>query len=113
MRNLEIVGKRVADLRTKNKFKQSQIAEFLNVDQSYISKCEKNERKFSMEVLEKISNLFGCPMEYFTEEESQYEPMPFALRAKSIEREDLEAISTINKLALNMKFMEDTIQEAK
>lgn len=113
MRNMEIVGKKVAELRIRNEFKQSQIADFLNVDQSYISKCEKNERNFSLEALEKISDLFGCPLEYFTDEESKYEPMPFALRAKSIEKEDLEVISTINKLALNMRFMEDIIQGGK
>lgn len=105
----EIISKKVADLRKQNDFTQKQIAEFLNVDQSYISKYEKNERNLSLEILEKISNLFGCPIEYFIDEESEYKPMPFALRAKSIEKEDLEAISIINKLALNMRFMENII----
>ncbi|HAT4272735.1 helix-turn-helix domain-containing protein [Clostridium perfringens] len=110
---IDIVGNKVASLRKKNKLTQKQIADFLNVDQSYISKCESNERSFTLEILEKISNLFGCPLEYFTNLESKYEPMPFALRAKNIQNEDLEAISKINKLALNMKFMEKIIQEEK
>ncbi len=40
---IDIVGNKVASLRKKNKLTQKQIADFLNVDQSYISKCESNE----------------------------------------------------------------------
>ena len=111
MIKLEVVSKKFADLRTSNGFTQKQIAEYLGVDQSYISKCEKNERQFSLEILEKASNLFGCSIDYFTNEESKFTPMPFALRAKDIEVEDLEAISIINKLALNLRFMEKTLKE--
>lgn len=113
MNNKELVAKRFSELRNRSGFTQKQVAAFLGVDQSYISKCEKNERQFTLDILEKISNLFGCPMDYFTNEESEFKPMPFALRAKSIGVEDFEVISNINKLALNMRYMKSIIQEAK
>ena len=65
MLNFELIGKRFNELREKSGFTQSQIAEYLSVDQSYISKCEKNERQFSTDVLEKAAELFGCTMNYF------------------------------------------------
>lgn len=41
MLNFDLVGKRFSELRNRSGFTQSMIAEYLDVDQSYISKCEK------------------------------------------------------------------------
>jgi len=110
MLNFELVGKRFNELRVNSGFTQSQLAKYLQVDQSYISKCEKNERQFSVDVLEKAANLFGCSIDYFTNEDSKYSPMPIALRAKSVTTEDLETIAAMNKIALNLRYMEDLLK---
>ena len=110
MLNFELIGKRFSELRKINGFTQSQIAEYLDVDQSYISKCEKNERQFSTDVLEKTAELFGCTMEYFVNESSEFIPMPIALRAKSVDEEDLKSIAAMNKIALNLRFMEGLLE---
>ena len=60
------IGERFNELRNKSGLTQSQIADFLKVDQSYISKCEKSERQFSIDILEKAAALFGCPIEYLS-----------------------------------------------
>ena len=105
MLNFGLVGKKVKELRDQYGLNQSQLAEYLKVDQSYISKCEKGERQFSADMLEKVANLFGCSMAFFTSESAEYCPIPFALRANGIETADLEAIAVMNKLALNLRFM--------
>ena len=110
MLNFELVGKKVKDLRDQSGLNQSQLAEYLNVDQSYVSKCEKGERQFSADILEKITNLFGCSMEFFTSESSENLPIPFALRANGINAADLEAIAVMNKLALNLRFMSSLLK---
>ncbi len=110
MSNFELVGKRFNELRKMSGFTQSQIAEYLQVDQSYISKCEKNERQFSTDILEKAANLFGCSIEYFTNEDSAYSPMSVALRAKRVATEDLETIAAMNKIALNLRYMEELLK---
>mgnify|MGYP000882283934 FL=1 len=110
MLNFDLIGKRFSELRRKSGFTQSQIAEYLNVDQSYISKCEKNERQFSTDVFEKAAELFGCTMEYFVNESSEFVPMPITLRAKSVDVEDLKAIAAMNKIALNLRFMEGLLE---
>ena len=109
MLNFELIGKRFSELRNRSGFTQSQLAEYLDVDQSYISKCEKNERQFSTDVLEKAAELFGCSMEYFVNESCGFVQMPIALRAKSITTEDLNTIAAMNKIALNLRFMEGAL----
>ncbi len=110
---LKSVGERFSELRNRSGLTQSQIADYLNVDQSYVSKYEKNERQFSVDILEKAAALFGCPIEYFTDETSEYAPMPIALRARSVTAEDLETIAAINKIALNLRFMEGLLEGGK
>ena len=105
MLNFEMVGKKVKELRDQYGLNQSQLAEYLKVDQSYISKCEKSERQFSSDMLEKLANLFGCSMAFFTSESVEHCPIPFALRANGIETADLEALAVMNKLALNLRYM--------
>ncbi len=110
MLNNEVIGKRFAKIREKCGFTQSQVAGYLQVNQSYISKCEKNERKFSIDILQKAANLFCCPIDYFTNEESKYTPLPTALRAESVKVEDLETIAAVNRIALNLRDMEELIR---
>jgi transcriptional regulator with XRE-family HTH domain len=110
MLNFELVAKRFSELRNRSGFTQSIIAEYLDVDQSYISKCEKGERQFSVDVLDKATELFGCTMDYFVNESSEFSQMPIALRAKSVTIEDLKTIAAINKIALNLRFMEGLLE---
>ena len=110
MLNLDLIGKRFSELRNISGLTQNQMAQYLDVDQSYISKCEKNERQFSADILEKAAELFGCPVEYFTDETSEFAPMTMALRAKSVTTGDLETIAAMNKIALNLRFMEGLLE---
>jgi len=110
MLNFELIGERFSELRKKSGFTQTQLSEYLDVDQSYISKCEKNERQFSADVLEKAAELFGCTMDYFVNESCEFVQIPIALRAKNITTEDLDTIAAMNKIALNLRFMEDLLE---
>jgi len=103
------LGDRFYEIREKSGFTQKQIAAYLQVDQSYISKCEKNQRQLSLDILEKAANLFGCPVDYFINEHIEYTPLPTALRADSIETEDLETIAAVNRIALNLRHMESLL----
>ncbi len=110
MLNFELIGERFSELRKRSGFTQTQLSEYLDVDQSYISKCEKNERQFSTDVLEKAAELFGCTMDYFVNESCEFVQIPIALRAKNITTEDLDTIAAMNKIALNLRFMEDLLE---
>ena len=58
-----IIGNNIKTLRDGMGFNQSNIARFLNVDQSLISKVEKGERILSADMLEKLASLFGVSVD--------------------------------------------------
>ena len=60
MATITDIGFKIKQLREKSKLNQTQLAVFLDVDQSYVSKCEKGERQLSLDSLEKLCNLFDC-----------------------------------------------------
>jgi transcriptional regulator with XRE-family HTH domain len=111
MKNINLVSKRFKELRESSNLTQAQIARFLNIDQSYVSKFEKGERKLSVDILEKMCSLFGCTLKYFENENEEYTPMSIAFRSNSLQNEDLETISSINKVALNIRFINSMLEE--
>ncbi len=108
--NFELIGNRFSELRKKNGFTQSQVAKYLEVDQSYISKSESNERQFSVDILEKAAELFGCTLRYFLNDTSEFEPITVASRTEKVEVQDLRTIAAMNKIALNLRFMDDLVE---
>lgn len=105
MENVNLASRRFKKLRESSNLTQAQIASFLNIDQSYVSKFEKGERKLSVDIMEKMCNLFGCTLKYFESEDEKYTPMSIAFRSNSLQNEDLETIAAINKVALNIRFI--------
>ncbi len=99
------IGEKVRRLREESKISQKQLALFLCIDQSMISKIESNERSPSIELLDKLSTLFGCPDDCFETDSECTSPLHFAFRANEISSEDFEAISAINRIALNLREM--------
>ena len=109
--NINIINERFSQLRKHSGFTQKQIADYLGVDQSYISKCEKNERQYSTDILEKAAVLFGCSMDCFVNETYEFIAMPIAFRAKALTPDDLDTLAAINTIALNLRFMEGLLEE--
>jgi len=111
MKNTNLISTRFKELRESSNLTQAQIARFLNIDQSYISKFEKGERNLSVDLLEKMCDLFGCTLKYFEDENEEYKPMSIAFRSSSLQNEDLETIVAINKVALNVRFINSMLGE--
>jgi len=105
------IGHKIKSLREKSKLSQIQIANFIGVDQSFISKCEKDERQLNIDSLEKLCNLFGCEMADLINKDTDMGTVNFAFRSSSIDNEDLVAISEINKIALNIQQMKKLLED--
>ncbi|WP_185903711.1 helix-turn-helix domain-containing protein [Hathewaya massiliensis] len=99
------ISENIKALREQSGFTQSNLAKYLNVDQSLISKFEKNERSLTSDMLDKLAALFGVTTESFCLESIPANRISFALRASEINEDDLETISAINRIALNSNFM--------
>jgi transcriptional regulator with XRE-family HTH domain len=99
------LGLQIKELREKSGFTQKNIANFLGVDQSLISKFEAGERPVSADMLDKMAALFSCSISAFEEPMEDIKALHFALRSSEICEADLKTISVINKIALNSIFM--------
>ena len=99
------IGTKLKSLRECSGFTQSNIARYLKVDQSLVSKFETGERSLTADMLEKLAVLYGVDLPAFYDAAVQVKPLTFALRASEINEEDLDVISAINSIALNCNFM--------
>lgn len=96
---------RLKELRKESKITQEQLAKYLNVDQSLVAKLENGSRSLNVSLIDKICSLFGCTEEYLLGESEEYIPLNFAFRSSGINEEDLESIAVINKIAMNLRYM--------
>lgn len=104
-----IAHERMKQLRKESKLTQEQLADYLEVDQSLITKLEKGTRTLNVDLIDKICNLFGCTEAYLMGESDAYIPLHFAFRANSITTEDLQSIAAVNKIAMNLRMMDEMI----
>lgn len=96
---------RLRELRKESKITQEQLAQFLGVDQSLITKLENGTRSLQSTMVDSICSLFGCTEEYLLGESDAYIPLNFAFRANRIGEEDLKSIAAVNRIAMNLRYM--------
>ncbi|MBQ6519925.1 MAG: helix-turn-helix transcriptional regulator [Anaerolineaceae bacterium] len=104
-------GKRLEQIRDAVGISQLQMASYLGVTQSFISRCEKGERQFSVDALEKICNLYGCTLQELESDKEIKPQFMFAFRANLLCDTDIEAIASINKIIINMEEMTTILED--
>ena len=102
---------RLKQLRKESKITQEQMAKYLGVDQTMITKIENGTRNLNVTLIEKICNLFGCSDAYLMGEDDAYIPLNFAFRSNGIQVDDLESIAAVNKIVLNIRYMNEKMGE--
>ena len=106
--NSAIIGENAKHAREANGFTQANIANFLKVDQSLISKFEKGERSIQSDMLERLANLYGYSISDFECEGGiPKQRMKVAYRSSGISSDDMEAIHDIRRIVMNLFFMAD------
>lgn len=109
MNNKDVIGRRICEIRKKFNYSQSSIASYLNVDQSLISLIEQGKRSITVDMLNKLTDLFGVPFETFDSDDWDSNKLNIAFRANKLSDDDMHAISDINRIALNCEFMQKII----
>lgn len=110
---METGNLRLKELRKESKLTQSQLAEYLSVDQSMITRLEDGSRSLNVSLIEKICRLFGCTESYLLGEDDAYVPLNFAFRSNGIQTEDLEGIAAVNKIVMNLRYMNEMIGDGQ
>lgn len=106
----KVIGNNVKLLRENSGITQSVLANYLEVDQSLISKYEKGERVITVEVLDKLASLFGVSPDELTSPSMKKSRVSFSFRASEISNDDLDAICAINRIVLNLDFMDKLLK---
>ena len=93
------------------KLSQAEVGAFLGIEQSHLSKIESGERTLSSVMLDRLSCLFGVPDADIVNGQVQERKMAFAFHKNELSADDLETISAINRIALNVAFMHSLLKE--
>ena len=99
-------------MREKAGLRQGQIADYLGVTQTFISKVETGERNLTVDQLESVVNLYGYSLAAFANMEADAHPIRFAFRAQDVSQEDLHVIADIGKIAINSRFMTKVLERS-
>ena len=99
------VGSRLKKIREDHEYSQRQIAEYLGIDQSNLSKIENNKRNLNLTLLDKICFLYNCTPEYLLGEQDFYKKQKIMF--KSGTDIDLEVIAKINQLSFHLKSLRE------
>lgn len=100
---------RLKQLRKESKITQEQLAKYLGVDQTMITKLENGTRSLNILLIEKICNLFGCSDTYLLGQDDTDTPFRLA-HPNGIQAKDLESIAVMNKIAMNIRYMNEMIE---
>jgi len=95
-----IIGKNLKQLRDFNRFSQDQVSEFLAIKRSTYSNYESGEREAPLDVLEKVSHLYGCDLHLILEENSDaiQEMLICTFRVDHLSESDLHEIANFKEI---------------
>lgn len=111
MVNLIEIGKRIKMLRDESNLTQAKVAAYLSLDQSMIAKIEKGERNITSDVIEKLSALFCCTVDYILFGEKQEQKCRISFRTGDLTSDDLKTLAIINKIVLNQFEMDELLMD--
>lgn len=110
---MKTIGEKLKQLRENSKLSQKQLSSYLNIDQSYLSKIESDERPVNVEILEKLAVLYGIELSDFDKQNIHSNQIKFSLRSKQIDSDDLKSIADINTIAANTALMAKLLKDLK
>ena len=97
------VGQRLKQLREEHSYSQTQVAEYLGIDQSNLSKIERGERNFKLSSLNKLCALYNCSQDYILCRSDEYDKSNIAFRTDG--KVDLNVIAIANETMNDLKML--------
>ena len=104
------IGTKLKLLRENANLTQKQIAKYLSIDRSLVSKIEKGECSINSDTLNQLSTLYGCPVSLLISNDASSPAFSQAFKAASLDFTEQQALSILNKIALN-QFTMDQLDE--
>ena len=99
------IGARMKTLRENMNLTPQAVSSYLDVPPKYLLDMEDGSKNINLSILNKLCALFGCSESYLLCKSEEFDHLKFALRKTSIEADDLEGISSMNRIYMNMKYL--------
>lgn len=103
------IGEKIKYIREMENMTQADVAKFLGVDQSMISKYENGERAISSDSLNKLATLFCCPVKTIITESCILPTEKVAFRTDTLTFEDNCILANVNAIILNQLEMDEVL----
>ncbi|SDB27424.1 helix-turn-helix domain-containing protein [Eubacterium oxidoreducens] len=107
--DFKLLGSNLKKIREFENMTQSDVARFLGIDQSMVSKYESGERIISSDSLEKLARLFCCPVKDLLTSNDVSPKGKLAFRTDGLTFEDNCILADINAIILNQIEMDEVL----
>jgi len=108
-----MLGRNIRALRKQSGLTQGRLARYLGITPTLVSRIERGVFPVTSDMLDKLSALFGVPVETFHQASIQANQVLFPLAYSKLDDEGLDAVSAINRIAMNLAFMARLSEEPK
>lgn len=102
---MKSIGERIKNLRMEMNLSPDSVSTYLKIPVEQFINIENGDEEITLSILDKLCALFGCSESYLLCKSDEFDPTPFALRSEKIETGDLEGIAKMNKLYMNLKYI--------
>lgn len=105
------IGARMKTLRENMNLPPQYVSSYLDIPRKDLLDMEGGNKNITLSILNKLCSLFGCDESYLLCKSDKFDPTTFALRSSSIEADDLEGIATMNRIYMNMKYLNSKMDD--
>lgn len=102
--NLIIIGEKLKKLRISNDYTQKQVADYLKIDQGHLSNIERGKRNTTIDIIEKLCDLYNCSLDYLLGESDYYKAPEITFRGNK-KNKNLTLIAKMNEIMKNLEFL--------
>ena len=99
------VGARMKTLRENMNLTPQALSSYLDIPTEDLLDMEAGKKNITLSILNKLCSLFGCSESYLLCRSEEFDYAKFALDSDSIKADDLEGISAMNRIYMNIKYM--------
>ena len=105
------VGARMKNLRETMNLTPQSVSSYLNIPSQDLLDMEEGNKNITLSILNKLCSLFGCSESYLLCRSDEFDPAVFALRNSEIKADDLEGIARMNKIYMNLKYINSKLDD--
>ena len=98
------IGANLKEMRQSRGLSQTQVANYLGIDQTTLSKIENGTRTIGVVMLERLAALYFCSLDQLLGETPK-SPNAIAFRTKSLDGTELESLAEIGRIVGNLEEM--------